>query len=197
MTNTTLPRPDRLTWSLGGLSRLALAGAVALPIGLWVNRTFFPEPHLQWSIVESQIGRYDDEYLSRDTPRSSLTIELINTGPMITDEIRVELAGNPEAVYVPMSPNDPVIVTEGPGTVVELGRLRLGEVAQITRFGNISSEITVLEGERQVEDIPRVPGGFAQPLAWFPDWAIYAGGLLLAGLALEVLRLRRVLAASS
>ena len=148
MNDIPLSGQDRLTSGLGALSRMILLSAALLPVGTWLGRTVVPQSHLQWSIVEFQAGRVDDEHLRHDTPRSSLTVEVINTGPRNSDEVRVEFAGSPEAVHVGQSPNDARTTTDGNGNTVDLGRLRLGELAQVTIFRDVFSDVSVLDGTR-------------------------------------------------
>ena len=75
------------------------------------------------------------------------------------------------------------------GYEVRLGSLGPGQRVSLPVCRAPFDTVTVYEdGERVWEDFQN-PGDF-MPRVWFPDWAIYGGALLLAGLVLRVLALQ-------
>lgn len=182
------------------LPALLILGAVLLPLGSGAWRLIHREPDLRWTLVDQFVfsGRAPETELYKYG--TGFRLILANEGTAPTAPIRILLDRTP----VDLAP----LLPEGvdyrefereedagvePDHVIEVSSLSPGERAAFRIWGMGREMIRSIEAEGGEVRWTKTPLPDFRPEPWLPNWAALSGGLLLAGLALQNLRLRREL----
>jgi hypothetical protein len=165
--------------------------ALLIPLGLWLSRALAPRPHLQWAITHNVPAPNDEELWNSGRFLDGGQIFLSNEGGAPTGEVRVRFDLVPEHIDAYSFGTNQDLSPAEDTDELALGSLEPEHEVRIDIFGYPPyGGVTVLEDGEPVRGLFFDPSEFDDPEAWFPDWAIHAGALLIAGLALEVLSLR-------
>jgi hypothetical protein len=185
--------PDRTTL-LNGLSLLLILAAVLVPLGLKAP-DLLARPDLHWTTTAHFFAPRQSSDEIREHYGFGFTVLLANDGDAPTGEVWVTLDEVPE--HVDLLALDLEDVTMGPapgrwghGYEIRLGSLAPGQRVGLPVYRAPFDMVTVTEDGAEVPEDFQNPSDFT-PRAWVPDWAIYGGALLIAGLILRVLVLQR------
>jgi hypothetical protein len=185
------------------LPALLILAAVLLPLGSGVWRLVQHEPDLHWTLTDEFVfsGRAPEtEFYQYGT---GFRLILANEGTASTAPIRITLDRAPVDL-APLLPDD-VDYTEfaseedaGVETdhVIELTPLPPGKRAAFRIWGMGREMIRSIEADGSDVRGMKSPLPDFQPEPWLPNWAVLSAALVLAGLALQNLRLRRELGVS-
>jgi hypothetical protein len=189
---------DRLHALLARLGLLLMIAAVAAPLLWGAAHVVIRRPDLQWAAVNEfwRPARMAIELQS--DYNFGYTLVLKNRGNAPTEPVRI-LFDYPPRHYemVERGPEDYTTAQVGEeGLAVDLGPLEPGERIRMFVYDQTTLQLDVLEGGERIRPFYRDVGIFDERLL-LPRWAALAGTLLLAGLALQTLALRRSLRAQA
>ncbi len=193
---------------LGLLGWLLMSAAVLVPLGLGPARVLGPRPDLQWAVANHQFMPRGSHVGEERGYTPGFTLLLSNEGGADTGEVTILLQREPALVELYRDTFEGTgRLSDGAdrlrsgdfertanGAVLRLDPVRPGEEVRVDLFRLHHLEVdAVRDGEAEVAptelDLTEFPG---TPL--LPDWAVYSGGLLLAGLAVQNVAMRRRLA---
>jgi hypothetical protein len=181
---------------LNRLSLLLVLAAVLVPLRLQAPDLFLARPHLRWTTMDRFFPPRQSSEEMREHYWWEFTLLLANEGEAPTGEVRVVIDYVPEHVHLLAIGLDDATMGPAPGRwseegyEVRLGSLNPGQRVSLPIYRAPFDAVTVTEdGERVWEDFQN-PGDFT-PHARFPDWALWGGALLIAGLVLRILALQR------
>jgi len=183
-------------------ARLLLAAAVVAPVLFGLAQVIPPRSEVEWAVSVPWFGG----------PRTGVPLEhhfdapwgsslvIRNTGNAESETLRIVLdSSDPTA---PVRPSHVEVRREGrgahelipteTGAILELGTLEPGDGLEVTLYHVTWMDVdAVHEGDEAVPQIDR-PSLFDDRVR-LPRWTLLAGLFLLAGLAVQVLSLRRQL----
>lgn len=176
------------------LPALLILAAILLPLGSGAWRLVQREPDLRWTVIDRfafSASAPDTEFYQYGT---GFVLILGNEGTAPTAPVRITLDRAPVDLYAYLP--DGMDYTESEteeGHVIELSPLPTGKRASIRVWGMIDDMIRSVEtgGERAYPT--ERPSAYFRPEPWLPNWAVLSGAVLLAGLALQNLRMQREL----
>ena len=183
---------------LARLGLLLMAAAVAVPLAWGFASVLIRQPDLQWAAVNPffRPSRMAAEF--RAEYSFGFTLVLKNRGDAPTEPVRVLLDYPPRHFeIVERGPDDYTVTPVGEeGLAIDLGPLEPDERVRILIYELNDFQVEVLEGDERLYPLPYEIGVFDQSLR-LPRWAALGGALLLAGLALHTVALRRTAARRS
>lgn len=175
------------------LARACLALALLVPLGTGLGHLLVPRAELAWAVTSDYQVPNDAELFESRRWTYGGVLALANLGRATTGEVRILFEWAPEHV-------DALNRTEGidlspaeDSPAVVIGPMEPGHEVVVHVFGYspYASGVTVLEDGQPVEGQRLYPPRLEAPRPWLPGWLLGSGALLLAGLGLEVLSLRR------
>jgi hypothetical protein len=192
---------DRLYALLARLGLLLLAAALAAPLAWGAAQAVIHRPDLQWTTVNQFWRPVFMAYELQADYSFGFTLILKNRGDAPSGPARVVLRMPPRHFDVLDRPLDGYtttpIITEPlgeEGLAIDLGPLEAGERVAIVFYEVTELDVDVLENGEPLHRLQDDVSAFDQRLH-LPRWAGLAGALLLTGLALQTLALRRAMRA--
>jgi hypothetical protein len=191
---------SRLAPLLDRLARLLLIGVAAAPLLLAAAQSLPPRPHVQWAVSVPWFGgpRMGVAMENRSDAPWGSSIVLANTGNEDSEDVRI-VFGTPGDSWPARPSNVDVrgrdltefeLIPTDEGMIIDLGPIEAGESVEVTLFRvNWFDVDEVLHGDDPVE--LTVPPSRFDPRVRLPLWAVVAGLLLLAGVVVQNLAMRR------
>lgn len=175
------------------LARACLALALLVPLGTGIGHLLTPRAELAWAVTSDyQVPRDAALFESRRWTYGGV-LAFANLGRATTGEVRVLFERAPEHLdaYDRTAGLDLSLAQDQPAVVI--GPVEPGHEIFVHVFGISpwASGVTVLEDGQPVEGRRMYPPRLEAPRPWLPGWLLWSGALLLAGLGLEILSLRR------
>jgi hypothetical protein len=187
---------SRLPFVLKPLSRLLLAAALQVPLGVWFDHTFISHPRLEWAKTNWYSMPGEIGIRERWGMRHGFSLTLTNEGNATTGAVRVELLFTPEFLDVIGNWSTyPRLHADQDPWIIHVGPMEPGHAFHVFVYG-FRADVAVLEDGQPVEETSFDWTIFFTAKAWFPNSAFYAGVLLLAALLVQNLSMRRRLSAA-
>jgi len=172
---------------------------------LWAAAQIIPpRPNVQWAVSVPWFGgpRMGVALELQFEPPWGSSIVLVNTGNEESEDVRIVLGASLPAAPARPSNVDVIgrsmtefeLIPTEEGMIIDLGPMESGERIEVTIYRVTWMNVDdVLEGDEPVERTDRL--SLFDPRVRLPGWAALAGLLLLAGLTVQNLAMRRWMAA--